>query len=94
MIKGKILLAPGHRIQYEPSQGRHVLLYPEGLVELGETAEAILTRCRAETTMAKLVEDLSEEYETTEEVATLAMAADVKDFLEEAHARGWINITG
>ncbi len=86
MIKGKIILAPGHRIQYEPSQSRHVLLYPEGLVELGDTAEAILTRCRAETTMANIVSDLEEEFQGE------GLAQDVGEFLEEARARGWINV--
>lgn len=86
MIKGKIILAAGHRIQYEPSQSRHVLLYPEGLVELGDTAEAILTRCRAETTMATIVHELEEEFEGE------GMEQDVGEFLKEAHARGWISI--
>lgn len=86
MIKGKIILAPGHRLQYEPSENRHVLLFPEGLVELGATAEAILTRCRAETTMATIIEDLKEEFQSDH------VATDVGDFLAEAQARGWISI--
>jgi pyrroloquinoline quinone biosynthesis protein D len=87
MIKGKIILAPGHRIQYEPSQNQHVLLYPEGLVELGDTAQAILTRCRAETTFQRLVQDLEEEFQGQ------SLTADVTEFLEEARARGWIHVS-
>ena len=32
---------PGYRFQYEPAQKGHVLLYPEGMIKLNESASAI-----------------------------------------------------
>jgi pyrroloquinoline quinone biosynthesis protein D len=31
----------GYRFQYEPAQKGHVLLYPEGMIKLNESASAI-----------------------------------------------------
>ena len=32
---------PGYRFQYEPAQKGHVLLYPEGMIKLNESAALI-----------------------------------------------------
>ena len=34
----------GFRLQFEPAQEAHVLLYPEGMVKLNNSAAAIMTR--------------------------------------------------
>jgi pyrroloquinoline quinone biosynthesis protein D len=36
----------GFRLQWEPAQQAHVLLYPEGMVKLNGSAGEILKRCR------------------------------------------------
>lgn len=33
------------RLQFEPAQSRWVLLYPEGMVQLNDSAAEILKRC-------------------------------------------------
>src|SRR5690348_13302911 len=38
-------LAPGVRLQIDRTTGKNVLLFPEGIVELNETAQEILNRC-------------------------------------------------
>jgi pyrroloquinoline quinone biosynthesis protein D len=38
-------IAAGHRMQFEPAQDCHVLLYPEGMVTLNPSAAEILGRC-------------------------------------------------
>ena len=38
-------LARGVRLQSDGTTGKKVLLYPEGIVELNETAQEILSRC-------------------------------------------------
>jgi pyrroloquinoline quinone biosynthesis protein D len=73
------------RLQYEPAQTRWVLLYPEGMVQLNESAAEILQRCDGERSVAQIVEDL----ETTFSIQ--GIARQVKDLMEEGHRRGWID---
>ena len=40
--------ARGFRLQWEPAQKAHVLLYPEGMVKLNGSAGEILKRCDGE----------------------------------------------
>ncbi len=42
-------LAKGVRLQIDSTTGKSVLLYPEGIVELNETAHEILSRCDGRT---------------------------------------------
>ena len=46
----KPALAHGMRLQWEPAQDAHVLLYPEGMVKLNGSAGAIMSRCDGERT--------------------------------------------
>ena len=40
-------ITAGLRLQWEPAQDCHVLLYPEGMVKLNQSAGEILKRCDA-----------------------------------------------
>jgi pyrroloquinoline quinone biosynthesis protein D len=73
------------RLQWEPAQNQHVLLYPEGMVQLNDSAAEILKRCDGQRTIANIVNDL----ETT--FSTSGLQADVEDFLQFAQQRGWIS---
>ena len=55
-------LAKGVRLQIDSATGKSVLLYPEGIVELNETAHEILSRCDGRT-LGEIVCELAEEYE-------------------------------
>ena len=55
-------LAKGVRLQIDSTTGKNVLLYPEGIVELNETAHEILSRCDGRT-LREIVCELAEEYE-------------------------------
>ncbi|PUA17513.1 pyrroloquinoline quinone biosynthesis peptide chaperone PqqD [Glaciimonas sp. PCH181] len=72
------------RMQWEEAQNNYVLLYPEGMVKLNESAAEILKRCDGERDCAAIVSDL----ETTFEMQDLT--ADVEDFLRTANEQGWI----
>ncbi len=76
--------SPLHRLQWEEAQGRHVILYPEGLVELNGTAAAVLQLCDGSRTLAGIVEALERRFETT------GIADDVREMVEAALAHGWI----
>ena len=75
-------LAKGVRLQVDTGTGKSVLLYPEGIVELNETADEILSRCDGRT-LREIVCELAEEYEADSE----ALAADVRETLADLQHR-------
>jgi pyrroloquinoline quinone biosynthesis protein D len=82
----RLAIAKGFRLQWEPAQNAHVLLYPEGMVKLNGSAGEILRRCDGARTFAEIVADL----ETTFNQAGLA--PDVQDFVAYAREQGWIEV--
>jgi pyrroloquinoline quinone biosynthesis protein D len=76
-------LAPHVRLQIEPVRGEPVLLFPEGLLILNETAHAIVRRCDGQARIADMVRDLAEEFEVDEAV----LRADVLENLDELRQR-------
>jgi len=75
-----------YRLQWEEAQRAWVLLYPEGMVRLNGPAAEILRRCNGATTVAALVDDLERTFGAT------GLEADVNELLNEAAARGWIEL--
>ena len=51
-------LARRFRFQWEPAQGAYVLLYPEGMVKLGQSAGEILKRVDGTSAVSEIVADL------------------------------------
>ena len=80
--------AKGVRLQMDSTSGRSVLLFPEGIVELNETAQEILCRCNGRT-LNEIVRALAEEYDS--DVA--ALQADVRETLTDLHQRKLIELT-
>lgn len=80
------VLAPGHRLQWEQAQQAHVLLYPEGMVTLNESARAILHRCDGSRSLAQIVEDLQQTFGEPD------LSGDVTEFLAAAAEEGWIRV--
>lgn len=72
--------------RWEDTQQSYVLLYPEGVVKLNDTAGEILKRCDGKHTVAQLVDALSQEFA----MDTATIARSVSNFLEVSHAKGWI----
>jgi pyrroloquinoline quinone biosynthesis protein D len=60
--------APGVRLQLDKVTGEPVLLYPEGVLELNDTAHAILNLCNGAMTVDEIVATLAAEYEVEAEV--------------------------
>ena len=75
-------MAQGVRLQIDSATGKNVLLYPEGIVELNETAHAILCRCDGRT-LGEITHALAEEYEAN----VNAVAADIRDTLLDLQQR-------
>lgn len=79
------VLNPRYRLQWEPAQNCHVLLYPEGLIQLSGSAAEIMQRCAEATTFAGLVADLEKQFPDAE-----GLAEDVREFLLDAQQQHWI----
>ena len=79
-------IAAGMRLQWEPAQDAHVLLYPEGMVKLNGSAGAIMSRCDGVRTVADIVADLERTYDLT------GLAADVSAFVELALEKRWLEL--
>ena len=81
-------LARGVRLQIDSATGKSVLLFPEGIVELNETAQEILARCDGRS-LSDIAFGLAEEYEV--DLATLA--ADVREILADLQCRKLVEIS-
>src|SRR5690606_30232067 len=74
------------RLQWEEAQQSWVLLYPEGMVKLNQSAGEILRRCDGVRSVAEVVADLEQAFATT------GLEADVIAFLELARKQQWIDV--
>jgi len=72
------------RLQWEPAQQAYVLLYPEGMVKLNQSAAEILKRCDGSRDLDALIADLEQAFTTT------GIAAQVHAFIADALAHGWL----
>ncbi|QTF92038.1 pyrroloquinoline quinone biosynthesis peptide chaperone PqqD [Halomonas sp. BM-2019] len=81
-------LRPGWRLQWEEHQQRHVLLYPEGMVQLNASAGAILGQLDGRRDVDAVIRALEADYP---EAPAGAIAVDVHAFLIEAVQQGWIH---
>ena len=84
MIPTHPKLSRRFRLQYEEAQTRWVLLYPEGMVTLNDSAAAILQRCDGAHTLDMLIDDLQSAF------GVQGIAPEVHAFVKHAFERGWL----
>lgn len=77
-------ISPTHRLQWEEAQQIHVILYPEGMVELNQSSAEILKLCDGGHILDTLVTELEAKFETE------GLRNDITEFLEIALNNGWI----
>jgi pyrroloquinoline quinone biosynthesis protein D len=80
-------LRPGWRLQWEETQQRHVLLYPEGMVQLNDTAGAILAQLDGQQDVDAVIATLQTQFP---DAPATAIAEDVHEFMIDASQQGWI----
>lgn len=80
-------VAAGFRLQWEPAQDCHVLLYPEGMVKLNGSAGEIMKRCDGERTVQQIVDDLEQTF------SAQGLEKDVLGFMEVAAQQRWLTWT-
>lgn len=77
-------IARGFRLQWEPAQDCHVLLYPEGMVKLNQSGGEILKRCDGRRSIADIVAELEQAFAAT------GLERDVLGFVEVAGRQRWL----
>lgn len=76
---------PDYRFQYEPAQKGHVLLYPEGMIKLNDSAALIGGLIDGQRDVAAIISELEQQFPGVPEVAD-----DIEQFMEVARAEHWI----
>ena len=77
-------VGPGFRLQFEPAQECHVLLYPEGMVKLNGSAGEIMKRCDGQRSIEAIVADLEQAFNAQ------GLQADVLAFVRMAAEKKWL----
>jgi pyrroloquinoline quinone biosynthesis protein D len=75
-------------MQTDPTTGKSVLLFPEGIIELNETAHEILVRCDGRT-LSEIAQALADDYDADQ----AAIATDVRETLAGLQQRKLIELT-
>ena len=78
---------PGYRYQYEPAQKGHVLLYPEGMIKLNDSAALIGGLIDGERDVAAIIAELEKQFPSVPE-----LGEDIEQFMEVARAEHWITL--
>ena len=85
-LDSPLALHTGFRMQYEPAQESHVLLFPEGMITLSESATEIVKRCDGSLSANGIIADLEAQFPGAD------LRADVLEFLVVAWDKGWIGV--
>jgi pyrroloquinoline quinone biosynthesis protein D len=77
-------IGPLYRMQWEEAQKAYVLLYPEGMVTLNDSAGEVLRRCDGTRTVAEIITDLKHAFPDAD------LEQDVLTLLTDARDKGWV----
>lgn len=77
----------GYRYQYEPAQKGHVLLYPEGMIKLNDSAALIGGLIDGKRDVAAIITELDKQFPGVPELGD-----DIEQFMEVARAEHWITL--
>lgn len=85
MHKEKSIAVNEHfQLQYEESQKCFVLLYPEGMVQLNQSAGEIMNLCDGVNTCHTITDLLEKKFDTS------GLEKEIEHFLTEALSRDWV----
>jgi pyrroloquinoline quinone biosynthesis protein D len=76
----------GFRLQWETAQNAFVLLYPEGMIKLNQSAGEILKRCDGASTVDEITASLEQAFSTS------GLKDDVIAFMAMAHEKHWVSL--
>lgn len=75
----------GFRLQWEPVQNGHVLLYPEGMIQLNDSAAHILKLVDGKRSIEQIISELQTQFSDVP-----GLDEDVLTFVGVAHAQFWL----
>lgn len=75
----------GFRLQWEPVQNGHVLLYPEGMIKLNDSAALILQLVDGQRSTAQIITQLEQQFPDVQ-----GLDEDILTFMGVAHAQFWL----
>lgn len=75
----------GFRLQWEPVQNGHVLLYPEGMIQLNDSAAHILKLVDGKRSIEHIIGELQAQFPDVPN-----LDEDVLTFVGVAHAQFWL----
>lgn len=84
-MKRVVKINPNFQFQWEEKQNCFVLLYPEGMVQLNQSAGEILNLCDGKNSVEDINKILCEKFEMSD------LTTDILSFLDEAKKRNWIS---
>lgn len=91
LTNGSIKLAPKGRLKFDHVRQQHLLLLPEKVVVLNETAASILTLCNGNETVDTVIEKLGNSLDKTYASQDFVkMKEDITRFLQEMVDQGWV----
>ena len=84
-IEQPLRIRRGFRLQWEPVQNCYVLLYPEGMIQLNDSASHILKLVDGKRTIEQIIAQLQEQFPDVP-----GLDEDVMTFMGVAHAQFWL----
>jgi coenzyme PQQ biosynthesis protein PqqD len=66
-------------LRWQPARGEWLLVMPEAVVVLNETAAAVLQRCDGTRSVEDIVADLAQEYDDVEAADVTGLLQDLAD---------------
>ncbi|CAC9503121.1 Coenzyme PQQ synthesis protein D [uncultured Gammaproteobacteria bacterium] len=73
------------RLQFEESQNNFVLLYPEGMIKLNDSAANILQYCDGNHSLDDIINSLKERFGNSADIEN-----DVTEFIQQAYEKQWL----
>jgi len=87
-LEKSLALNSHFQLQWEEKQNCYVLLYPEGMVQLSQSAGEILNQCDGVNDVNAITKNLEEKFNTS------GLLNDIIEFLEDAMNRTWVIYNG
>lgn len=77
----------GYRFQFEPVQNGFVILYPEGMIKLNESAGAIGQYIDGQNNVSAIITELKQQFGDVADIEQ-----DVVDYMLVAQQQHWIDL--
>ncbi|MDY0191125.1 MAG: pyrroloquinoline quinone biosynthesis peptide chaperone PqqD [Desulfuromonas sp.] len=84
-LQHRLRIRRGFRLQWEPVQNCHVLLYPEGMIQLNDSAAHILKLVDGQRSIEHIINELQTQFPDVP-----GLDEDILTFMGVAHAQFWL----